>query len=240
MDTARQAEAAKQAASSPAGRPYGYVYLTTNKVSGKMYVGKKNGMFKPSYLGSGKILRLAVEKNGINSFSVKPIMWARSCSELNDFEVSAIAEYRGLHGREMLYNIANGGEGAEGNTHTPEARAKISAWRKLNPFTQKDKDRISRALKGKIVSMETRKRLSEAGMGHSVSEEARRKMSEAKKGCVAGMFGKAHSQAAKTRMRCSNALYWSERRCMEIILGREKLARATIHYGEVPPTWHKK
>ena len=44
---------------------YGYVYLTTNLVNGKMYVGKKaNKYFRPMYLGSGTVLAKAIKKYG--------------------------------------------------------------------------------------------------------------------------------------------------------------------------------
>lgn len=48
----------------------GYIYKTTNLLNGKIYVGKHEATkFEPSkYIGSGKILKLAVAKDGIENF----------------------------------------------------------------------------------------------------------------------------------------------------------------------------
>ena len=40
------------------------IYKTTNLVNGKVYVGQEKWN-NPNYLGSGKILRLAIKKYGI-------------------------------------------------------------------------------------------------------------------------------------------------------------------------------
>lgn len=40
---------------------YGYVYLTTNLVNGRVYVGKRQGEFTSKYLGSGRVLELAIK-----------------------------------------------------------------------------------------------------------------------------------------------------------------------------------
>ena len=48
------------------------IYKTTNLVNGKIYIGKdKNN--NPSYLGSGKILKLAIKKYGKENFTKETI-----------------------------------------------------------------------------------------------------------------------------------------------------------------------
>ena len=43
--------------------PYGYVYVTTNLVTGKRYCGKhKSSKYDPSYLGSGVLLKHSVNQ----------------------------------------------------------------------------------------------------------------------------------------------------------------------------------
>lgn len=47
---------------------YGYIYKTTNLINGKIYVGQHKGKFDRGYVGSGKILKLALTKYGKQNF----------------------------------------------------------------------------------------------------------------------------------------------------------------------------
>lgn len=59
--------------------PYGYVYVTTNLVTGKRYCGKhKSPQFDSSYLGSGVLLKQAITQYGADYFKSAPIEWAAS------------------------------------------------------------------------------------------------------------------------------------------------------------------
>ena len=45
---------------------YGYVYKTTNLLTGKIYVGQhKSEKFDEKYFGSGKILKAEISQHGI-------------------------------------------------------------------------------------------------------------------------------------------------------------------------------
>ena len=50
--------------------PYGFIYITTNMVNGRKYLGQK-GFDKDwkSYLGSGTAFKKAIEKYGKDNFS---------------------------------------------------------------------------------------------------------------------------------------------------------------------------
>lgn len=95
------------------GDAYGFIYLTTNHVNGKMYIGKRiydsNGEWK-KYLGSGTNLRKAIKKYGIDSFSKQIIDVAYSKDELNIKEQYWISFYDAVHS-EQFYNISPGGDG---------------------------------------------------------------------------------------------------------------------------------
>ena len=56
---------------------YGFVYITTNKINGKKYIGqrtyKKAGWEK--YLGSGKLLRKAISRYGVENFEKEIEAW---------------------------------------------------------------------------------------------------------------------------------------------------------------------
>jgi hypothetical protein len=84
-----------------------YIYKTTNTVNNKFYVGKHKGDINDLYLGSGLILKNAIEKYNIANFKKELI---EVCTEdnVNDREKYWIKELK------PEYNISEGGDG--GNT----------------------------------------------------------------------------------------------------------------------------
>lgn len=87
---------------------YGYIYRTTNTVNGKTYVGQhKAGSFDANYLGSGRLLKLAISKYGRRAFTVEVLQWCATKEELDLVEIDQIQYHReqGL----AEYNIAPGG-----------------------------------------------------------------------------------------------------------------------------------
>ncbi len=92
---------------------YGYIYLTTNIVNNKKYIGQHLGEFTTEYLGSGKILKQALDKYGKENFTVVLLDIANSKEELDNLEKKYIEEYNALY-KDNFYNIHEGGTG--GNT----------------------------------------------------------------------------------------------------------------------------
>ena len=93
---------------------YGFIYLTTNMVNNKKYIGQKR--YLPgweTYLGSGKILNQAIKKYGKDNFHRKILYIARSKDEL-DFLEKLIISSRNAVKNNNYYNVHVGGNG--GNT----------------------------------------------------------------------------------------------------------------------------
>ena len=92
---------------------YGYIYKTTNLVNGKIYIGqKKSDVFLgDKYLGSGKILKMAIEKYGKENFSVELLHESLNKLDLDAMEICYIYNYRDMG--YSMYNIANGGNGGD-------------------------------------------------------------------------------------------------------------------------------
>lgn len=66
---------------------YGYIYLTTNKINGKQYVGQHTtSTFDPNYKGSGIVIKAAIKKYGFDNFECHIIDTAESQEELDDKE----------------------------------------------------------------------------------------------------------------------------------------------------------
>ena len=95
---------------------YGFIYITTNHINGKMYIGQKkydkNNKWK-SYLGSGIALKRAIKKYGESNFSKDIIEECETKETLDEREKYWIDYYNAVESDDF-YNIASGGDG--GNT----------------------------------------------------------------------------------------------------------------------------
>lgn len=176
------------------------IYRITNKVNGKTYIGQhKYKDLNDKYMGSGKLIRRAQKKYGMENFT-KEILYSRIQYKetADDVEKFAIAKERSLGKAE--YNIADGGQGCTGCKHTDEWRRKMSEnnkGKKRPPRSEEYRRKLSEAKKGKKpydMTDETRRKISEARKGkHYWSEEARRKMSETRK-------GRKHTEETKRKL----------------------------------------
>ncbi|MDU4750276.1 MAG: GIY-YIG nuclease family protein [Clostridium butyricum] len=88
---------------------YGYIYITTNNVNGKIYIRQRKGKYDESYLGSGRILKQSLKKYGIENFENHIIEWCKTKEELNEKEIYWISKYNCNAKNGYGYNIAGGG-----------------------------------------------------------------------------------------------------------------------------------
>ena len=183
------------------------IYRITNLINGKTYIGQhKYKKLNDSYMGSGKLIKLAIKKHGIKNFK-KEILYSRIQyrETADDMERFAISKERAIGKAE--YNIANGGNGT--GTISDETKQKISEAHKGMHPSEEHKRKISESEKGKKLSEETRKKISEALKGNANnkgkhhSEETKKKMSEAKIGKKNPNYGKSLSE--ETRKKISEA-----------------------------------
>lgn len=92
---------------------YGYIYLTTNLINNKQYIGKhKSSVFDPNYKGSGKALMLAFKKYGKENFSVSLLEECENLFQLNEREKYWI-EFCDAQYSDRFYNIHFGGDGGD-------------------------------------------------------------------------------------------------------------------------------
>ena len=94
---------------------YGFVYLTTNKINGKRYIGQRYYDTKEKwklYLGSGKILKDAIKKYGRDNFTVEILENCKTKEILNEKEKYWIKKYNAIFD-DSFYNIALGGDGGD-------------------------------------------------------------------------------------------------------------------------------
>ena len=182
---------------------YGYIYITTNKVNNKRYIGQHKGDFDSKYYGSGKIISNAILKYGTENFVVEILEKCDSKEELNKREKWWIKHFNAVENK-SFYNIAKGGEGGHTIAGYNEEQKAIYSRNMSNAlkgrvFTDEHKMKISKSLKnanldrhgknnsfyGKTHSEETKRKISETlskRRGYKHSEETKRKISESHKG----------------------------------------------------------
>ena len=184
---------------------YGYIYLTTNLKNGKRYIGQhKSDKFDLNYIGSGKILKQAILKDGIENFKCEILEWCSSKEALDEAEARYI-KIENATESSSFYNLVPGGRGksikgciyitnGEINKKVlPEDLDKYldQGFRLGGPKQSQEtieKRRLSNT--GKKRSDATRKNISQSHLGHKASDETKEKLRKAKLGKTTYRKGK--------------------------------------------------
>ena len=152
------------------------VYKTTNLVNNKIYIGKDERN-DPKYLGSGLLIKRAIDKYGKENFKKEILEQCNNREELNEKEKYWIET---LNSRDISigYNITFGGDG--GQTSSLEKMSKITKelWTKPEYIkNQKEgrKDRIYRQKGEYNHSDETKNKLKLVHLGKKQSDEHKEK-----------------------------------------------------------------
>lgn len=178
--------------------PYGFIYITTNMVNGKRYLGQKkigkNNSWK-NYLGSGTKFREDVKIFGKENFLRNIVCICYSPEELNmaEYEMSI---FLNVVESDDWYNLCYGGGTICGFHHSDETKQKISAaqtgekhwafgthhteeWRQYmsqiligKPRPDDVREKISNGLKGKYTGAKNSR------YGKPRTEEEKRKISD--------------------------------------------------------------
>jgi group I intron endonuclease len=168
---------------------YGYIYKTTNSITGKIYIGQHKGDFDIDYLGSGLYLENAVKKYGKNNFVVILLAQAIDKRLINTLEKYYIEVYRRELGKNGLYNIADGGDGG------------FVMCGDINPtkrFEVREKLRI--ASLGKHPSEETKEKIRLAGLGNC-RFKGKHHSDKTKEKDRLSSLGKHHTKESKEKLR---------------------------------------
>lgn len=91
----------------------GYIYLTTNLINNKKYIGKRQKpKFDKNYLGSGIYLSKSIQKYGKENFKCEILEECFTVEELNEKEQYWIKYYNAVEDPNF-YNLAKGGSGGQ-------------------------------------------------------------------------------------------------------------------------------
>jgi group I intron endonuclease len=130
---------------------YGFIYITTNTINGKRYIGqttyKRGERHYKSYLGSGKYLHEAIKKHGRENFTRETIFECFYMEDLNWAECYFIKEFDAVKSREF-YNVSPGGRaslGFTGKKHTESRNRKVSQKLMGHSVDERTREAVSAA-----------------------------------------------------------------------------------------------
>jgi hypothetical protein len=93
------------------------IYKITNKINGKIYIGKDTTS-NPQYLGSGKLIKRAILKYGVENFTKEILDQTDDYSDLSKKEIFWIKKFDS-NNLTIGYNISNGGDGGDTLSNNP-------------------------------------------------------------------------------------------------------------------------
>jgi len=198
------------------------IYKTTNLINGKIYIGQDK-YNNSNYMGSGKILKQAIEQYGKENFKKEILEHCTSKDLLNAREIYWI-QYFNSTDLTIGYNIATGGNGGDlgGTVNAQISNTVKSMWADPTSIYNSDeyRDRLSKSQTGRIVTPETRKKISDVQVGE--------------KAYWYGKTNTRHSLIMKSKYQSNELVPWNKGMKYDSEF-RKKLSDA--HKGQVP--WNK-
>jgi group I intron endonuclease len=194
-------------------KKFHFVYITTNLINGKQYIGDHSTNNVDSwktkhYIGSGKYFKNALNEYGKNNFKREILEFFGTKQKAFSAQEKYIIKYKTL--APNGYNISpKGGYGVKGwYKHYEETKRKIGKANKIALLgikrSEESKLKQSNTTQGHIVSKETRKKLRLANLGENnpmfgkkLSQETKDKMSKSR----TGMKRNPHTQETKDKIR---------------------------------------
>jgi group I intron endonuclease len=149
----------------------GAIYLATNTINGKAYVGKSQKTMEyrqkchhqEARSGSDFLFHRALRKYGVKAFTWEVLATSDRLFILNDLEMSWIVLLRTKVPNG--YNLTDGGEGMTGFRHSPETRRLLSAKSKAQPhrkWSKEIREKFRVAAKRQWADPEKRSRMMKA------------------------------------------------------------------------------
>ena len=221
-----------------------HVYLLTNTVNGKMYVGQSNmeplkRLSRHFYAAKNPTLRVrqlitkAIYKYGEGAFTHSVLEECVDQKALDERESYWIEKLQSMH--PLGYNFRGGGNGG---AHTEEVKRKMSLAKIGKPLSPEHVENMSAALRGRKLSEEAKAKMSAShkervaaglcklgGHGHTSFEDRSR--------CQKVRFSKKSERDAMSRAVKEGNLTFAKL-TMEIVLAaREEYAKGGVTYSEI-------
>lgn len=215
---------------------YFFIYKTVNMINGKFYIGQhRTEHLKDGYLGSGNVLKKAIDKYGRENFERVILEYCSSAEQLNEAETRWITQelvddhncYNMKTGGEQSFNISNETKrkmsvAKIGKIATKETRNKLSIIaRENNNFKGKHhSEKTKKILRekcanfgdkngffGKHHTEETKEIIASKKRGTHRSESSKAKQSMSVSGKNNHFYGRTHTEETKNRIREKRTKY---------------------------------
>jgi len=188
----------------------GLIYLITNIVNGKIYVGQTRKTLTQRWSAHKRdVLRLdsplyrSIRKYGIDNFTIRTLECIRCCSKpelieaLNTLERNAIKKHNSMIDSGKGYNLTDGGGVCLVSEYT---RRKMSETRMGFSPDQATRDKIRKSLLGRPISGNTRHLLSLANGGINHPNYGRHHSLSTRQMMRVSHLGKTMTQTARENM----------------------------------------
>ena len=173
---------------------YHIVYLTTNLINQKIYVGIHSTYnLNDGYIGSGTILSKAIKKYGKENFQKQILYFCLTRNDAKEIEKRIVNQNFIL--LSYVYNKALGGEGgdvllAKGKTYEEiYGKEKAKELKEIRSFSLKGKTKTKEHCNNIKVGKNKKP--------YKTSLETRIKLSQKSKGKLNGFYGRNHSEESK-------------------------------------------
>lgn len=180
----------------------GYVYLWTNLINGKQYIGSHGGL-DPLYTGSGTLFKRAIQKYGLENFLRTIIYTGPSYYRV---ETEILLAINAANDDNRWYNLTNNERFEEQPTFSNETLHKMSIVKLGNNNPMFGRTGENSPLFGYVATEETRVKLSEASKGntsakgHKHSAETIERLREANLGAKNPIYGTKHSEETRAKI----------------------------------------
>ena len=180
-----------------------FVYITTNLINGKQYVGDHStDNIDDNYKGSGKYLKNSFLEHGRKNFKRDILDFFPTKKEAFEAQSPLIIKHNTLYPNG--YNISPSGGMLEGGSHSEESKDKIGRGNTGKIKDQKTKDKIGYANSIRVWEDKSKDKLRQSKLGTHASEEAKKNLSTSHIGKVPwnkGKTGFSHSVQTKDQIR---------------------------------------
>ena len=181
---------------------YHFIYRTTNVKNNKYYIGKHStSNIKDGYIGSGILLKKAIQKYGKENFKFEIIEFCDNYEELNEKEKMYITEQ--MISSNDCYNVALGGQGGNlGETVNRKIGKAMSKLLAGKPKSKQHKESIGKSRLGYKFSPDVillRSAKWKERLDLLTEEEKKKKYGRSKE--KNGFYGKKHSEDTKQKIR---------------------------------------
>ena len=167
-----------------------YIYMTTDHLHNKKYIGKHFGELNDNYFGSGKIISRVIKKYGTDILTKEILYISKDAEENNQKEKEFIALYDAVKSNDF-YNIIAGGDGGDIFHTLPLEHQELLKQQYSLRSKGENNPRY-----GVHLSEETKEKIRRnRDTSFTQTETYRKRKSEAVKGEKNGMYGKKDNAA---------------------------------------------